>query len=168
MRNRGYLVGAGVIVIAVFAFAGTTPDFSGTYTSVAKKRNKSDQPTVLRVVQTETTVQVTQVQGDKEITNKFALDGSEGEYLTQGGQVGKGSAKRKGEALVLDTIVETRIDQTKPQIRFHTRETWRLARDNKSLTIKTEVEALGVPAGISAAVFPDNGWTETYRRTDKP
>jgi hypothetical protein len=49
-------------------------------------------------------------------------------------------------------------------MRLETREDWRLSRDLKTLTIKTEVRFPDMPAEIAAMAFPNNPRTETYRR----
>lgn len=76
------------ICLATIAWAATKPDFSGNYAAQQKKSDKAITVS-LRVVQTESAVEVTRIYGDKSLTNRFPLDGSEGDYTTETGVRGK-------------------------------------------------------------------------------
>ncbi|MBZ5511121.1 MAG: hypothetical protein LAN70_08110 [Acidobacteriia bacterium] len=157
------------ICFAAAAFAATKPDFSGTYTAQQKNDSKSTAASVvLRVVQSDSAVEVTRVNGDKSTTNRFPLDGSEGDYTTETGVRGKCKAHVKNETLVLESLVASPGRTDRPSIRFHTTEQWQLSLDRNTLTIKTDIKSPDMPPDVMAAAFPNNPRTEKYQRTDKP
>lgn len=165
LRNASALL----ICLAAAAFAATKPDFSGTYVGQQKKESKSTAASVvLHVVQTDSAVEVTRVDGDKTTTNRFPLDGSVGDYATETGVRGKCKAQIKKETLVLESLVASPAGANRPSIRFHTIEQWRLSPDSNTLSIKTEIKSPDMPPDITAAAFPNNPWTEKYQRTGKP
>jgi hypothetical protein len=49
-------------------------------------------------------------------------------------------------------------------MRLESREDWRLSKDLRTLTIKTEVRFPDMPPEVVAVAFPNNPRTETYRR----
>jgi hypothetical protein len=120
----------------------------------------------LHVVQTESAVEVTRTYGDNSATNKFPLDGSDGDYTTETGVKGKCRAQLKNDTLTLESLVASRPNANAPSIRFHTIEEWRLSADNKTLTIKTEIKSPDMAAEVIAAAFPNNPQTEKYQRAD--
>jgi hypothetical protein len=96
------------ICLATIAWAATKkPDFSGNYAALQKKNAKAITAS-LHVVQTESAVEVTRLYGDKSLTNRFPLDGSEGDYTTETGVRGKCRAKVKDDTLVLESLVASR------------------------------------------------------------
>lgn len=151
------------ICLTTLAWAATRPDFSGDY---AAQQKKSDKPITasLRVIQTESAV--TRIYGDKFVTNKFPLDGSEGDYTTETGVRGKCKAQLKNDALVLESLVASRPNTNTPSLRFDTIEEWRLSADTKTLTIKTQIKSPDMSPDVMAAVFPNNPRTEKYQRLD--
>ena len=153
------------ICFATVGWAATKPDFSGDYAAQQKKGDKAI-TAPMRVVQTESAVEVTRTYGGKSITNRFPLDGSEGDYTTETGVRGKCKAQFKNDALVLEALVASRPNAKAPSLRFDTIELWRLSGDSKTLTIKTEIKCPDMPADVMAAAFPDNPRTEKYQRLD--
>ena len=153
------------ICLAPIGWAATKPDFSGNYAAQQKKSDKAITAS-LHVVQTESAVEVTRFYGDRSVTNKFPLDGSEGDYTTETGVRGKCRAQLKNDTLVLESLVASRPTANAPSIRFDTIEEWRLSADTKTLTIKTEIKSPDMPAEVLAAAFPNNPWTEKYQRAD--
>ena len=153
------------ICFATIGWAATKPDFSGNYAALQKKSNKAI-TTSMRVVQTESAVEVTRIYGDKSVTNRFLLDGSEGDYTTETGVRGKSKAQLKNDTLVLESLVASRPNANAAPLRFHTIEEWRLSADTKTLTIKTEIKCPDMPADVMAAAFPNNPRTEKYQRLD--
>jgi hypothetical protein len=141
------------------------PDFSGTYTAKHKVGKTLES---LRVIQTESSIEVTRVIDDKEYTTSFLLDGSVGEYTTVRGVHGKSKAQLKDKTLLLETFVASPPDAKGTSTRFHTRETWQLSGDNKKLTIKTEMDSPDMPPQMMSAAFPNNPRSETYLRSEKP
>jgi len=140
-------------------------NFSGSYAAQQKKSDKT--PTVsIRVAQTESSVEITQVFGDKSVTNRFSLDGTEGEYTTETGVHGKCKGQLKNDTLVLESLVASSPAANVPSIRFDTIEQWRLSADTKTLTIKTEIRSPDIPAEVMVAAFPNNPRTDKYQRLD--
>ena len=158
-----------LICLAAAAFAAAKPNFSGTYAAQQKKDSKSPAGSVmLRVIQGDSAVEVTRVNGDRSTTNRFPLDGSDGDYTTETGVRGKCRAQLKDETLVLESLVASPAGANRPSIRFHTTEQWRLSQDGNTLSIKTEIKSPDMPPDVTAAAFPNNPRTEKYQRTDKP
>ena len=153
------------ICLAAVAWAATKPDFSGDYAAQQKKSDKAI--TALRVVQTESAVEVTRIYGDKFVTNRFPLDGSDGDYTTETGVRGKCRARLRSDTLVLESLVASRPNTNAPSLRFDTIEEWRLSADTKTLTIKTEIKSPDVSADVMAAAFPNNPQTAKYQRLDR-
>jgi hypothetical protein len=155
--------------LAAAAFAATMPDFSGDYAAQPKKNSKSTVPSAeLRVIQTESAIEVTRLIGEKPLTNRFPLDGSEADYTAETGVRGKCKAQLKNDTLMLESFVVSRPDTNGHSVRFHTIEQWRLSGDRRILTIKTEIKLPDMPPEVSTAAFPNNPSTETYQRLDKP
>jgi hypothetical protein len=154
-----------VIFLATPAWATAKADFSGSYAAQHKKGDKALTPS-LRVIQTDSTVQVTRIYGGKSVTNIFPLDGSEGDYTTETGVRGKCSAQLNGETLVLKTLAGPPPKANTPSLRFEIIEKWRLSPDNKKLTIKTDIKSPDMPNDVITAAFPDNPQTEKYQRLD--
>jgi len=154
-----------VTVLATIASAAPKADFSGSYAVPQKKGDEAIRAS-LRVIQTESTVQVTRAYGDKSLTNSFPLDGSEGDYTTETGVHGKCRAQLIGNTLVLKSIVASPPKTNTPSLRFDTIEEWRLSADTKTLTIKTEIKSHDMPADVMAAALPNNPRTEKYQRLD--
>jgi len=151
--------------LATLAWAATKPDFSGDYAAQQKKSDTAITAS-LRVVQTESAVEVTRIHGDKSIVNRFPLDGSEGEYTTETGVHGKCRAQLKNDILVMESLVASRPSTNAPSLRFDTIEEWRLSADTKTLTIKTEIKSPDMSADVMTAAFPNNPRTEKYQRLD--
>ena len=154
-----------LIFFTVGTFGATNPNFSGTYAAQQKSSGKS---IMLRVVQSDSAVEVTRISGDKPSTNRFPLDGSEGEYKTESGVRGKCKGHVKNQTLVLESLVAPPARAGSPSIRFHTIEEWQLSRDGNTLTIKTEIQSPDMPPDIMSAAIPNNPMKEKYQRTDKP
>ena len=153
------------VCFATLAWAATKPDFSGNY-GLLQKRGGSPMSASIRVVESESAVEVTRVYGDKSVTNKFPLDGSEGDYVTEAGVHGKCRAQLKNDALVLESLVASRPNTNAPPLRFDTIEEWRLSADTKTLTIKTEIKCPDMPAEVMSAAFPNNPRKEKFQRLD--
>lgn len=106
-----------VVCLAAVALAATKPDYSGNYAAQQKKDNKAV-TVALRVVQTESAVEVTRIHGDKSVTHRFPLDGTEGDYTTETGALGKCKAQLKDDTLVLESVVASRMNANTPSLRF--------------------------------------------------
>lgn len=151
--------------LATLAFAVAKPDFSGTYAEQQESGKSTARLTTLRVVQTEAAIEVTRAYGDKSVTNRFPLDGSEGDYITEAGVHGKCKAQLKNGTLLLESMTASPPTPNQPSIRFRTIEEWHMSRDMNTLTIKTEIKSPDMSPAITAAAFHPR--PQTYRRTDK-
>jgi hypothetical protein len=154
-----------IIFLATIAWAATKADFSGNY-GVKLKKGDNAMTASLRVTQTDPTVQVTRVYGDKSVTNSFPLDGSEGDYTTETGVRGKCKARLKDDTLVLESLVASPHKVDSPSLRFDTIEEWRLSAVGTTLTIKTQIKCPDMTPEVMAAAFPNNPSTEKYQRLD--
>jgi len=154
-----------VFCLSAATFGATMPDFSGDYAARQKKNLKPIAAVVLRVVQSESSIEVTHLGGAKPVPNRFPLDGSEADYITETGARGKCKAQFKNDTLVLESLVASPPDTQGRSVRFHTIEQWRLSTDTKILTIKTEIKSPDIPPEIFSAAFPNNPRTETYERS---
>ena len=158
-----------LICLTLSAFAASQPDFTGTYAARPKGHSKSPAaPVVLRVVQSGSVIEVTRMNENKSTTNRFPLEGSEGDYVTETGARGKCKGTIKKDTLVLESLVASPARAGGPSIRFHTIEQWQLSADRNTLTIKTEIKSPDMPPDIMAFAIPNNPSKEQYQRTDKP
>lgn len=147
---------------ATVAWAATKLDFSGEY--AAQQKGEPAFRSSLRVVQTESAVEVTRIYRDKSVMNNFPLDGSEGDYTTETGVRGKCRAQLKDDTLVLESVVASPPSVDTPSLRFDTIEKWRLSSDAKTLTVQTEIKCPDMPTEVLAAAFQNNPRTEKYHR----
>lgn len=153
-------------LLAAAAFAVDKLDFSGSYnlikTTGAAKPAKSEAWT-LRVVQTESAIEVTRVLNGHQYVHKFPLDGSEGPYVSPGGLMGTCKAQFKSKSLILESFITSHPDPHGPDVQVHTRERWELSSDSNTLKIHTDVDFpqfSGTLPGFQV-VQP---WSETYIR----
>lgn len=151
-------------------FGGTTrglaadqPSFTGKYSSVDKK-NSPDNEVTLDVAQSADGIEVTETLQGKRTTNRFRLDGSEGDYVTPGGVRGRCHARLKKNQLVLEWLATVQPDGAARPVRQHTRERWQLSADSKTLTIQTDVDFPDFPSSVSAAVAGDTSGKRKYIR----
>jgi len=155
---------AALLVVASTIIAADRPDFSGSYTLTGSKgalKLKKGTFWTLRVVQSESAIEVTRVMDGNQNTNKFRLDGSEEAYNSPGGQTGTCKALFKGKYLILDTFVTTHPQQNGPAVQVHTRERWELSLDSKTLTIRSDVDFPLSPLHGFQVIQP---WSEIYTR----
>jgi len=159
-----------VALIHVFAaktaLAGEPSHYSGKYSAVAAKPTVTADST-LEIVQSDANIEITRLELGRRTTSRCPLDGSEGEYTSPGGVVGKCKAYLKGKYLVIESLVVTHPQPT-ASVRIHTRERWQLSADSKTLTIKSDADFPDFPASISGAVAGDTSATRKYTRTDTP
>jgi len=157
------------LLLAIAAFtgpAGDLPSFTGKY-SPTDKKDKSISKVVLEVVQTGDAIEVTRVDRtdkDKRTTNRYPVDGSDGDFVSPSGIHGKCRAQFKGKQLILESLVEVQLPSSGRAIREHTRERWQLSADGKTLTIQTDVDFPDFPGEISAAVAGDTSGRKKYVR----
>jgi len=150
---------------ATNALAGETPNYAGRY-SLQDKKGTPGSNTTLEVAQRENSVEVTRNEQGKKVTNRYPLDGSEGEYISPGGLRGTCRAQWKGKQLIIESLVETRVQGAPHPVHEHTKERWQLSADSKTLTIQTDVDFPDFPADISAAVAATTSGKEKFVRIE--
>jgi hypothetical protein len=143
--------------------AAAKTDFSGSYTVTGSKGafKAKGSSWSIRVVQTETTIEISKTIEGKENLNTFQLDGSEGVYTSSGGQRGIGKAQLKGKMLILETFIKAQPQPNAPAVQIHTRERWELSLDSKTLTIRSDVDFPNSGVGGFQVIEP---WAEIYKR----
>jgi hypothetical protein len=121
-----------VLLAPSTSIAADKTDFSGSYTLTGSKGGfKFPKGTswTLRVIQTESELEITKTIDGKQDANTFQLDGSEGVYTSSGGQKGTGKAQIKGKTLVLDILLTTHPQPKAPSVQIHRRERLNLSSD---------------------------------------
>jgi hypothetical protein len=152
--------------------AAQPPDFSGSYTLIKTKgamEMKKGSSWTIKIVQTESAIEITKIVEGNVDACKAKLDGTEAPYTSPGGAKGTCAARFNGKTLILDTLVSDRIrsiavnGQTRiVRVQMHTRLTWRLSSDGRTLTIRNEVDSPTFPLGGVKVIEP---WTEIYARS---
>jgi hypothetical protein len=166
IRNSKIVFGL-VLSLATIPLAAAKADYSGTYAAQQKSgKAASPKPTVIRVIQTDATIEIIRTEGEKTVTNRLPLDGSEADYTSSNGIRGKGRVQFKGDDLLIEWLVITPGGADSKPVRLHTKERWRLSPDKRTLTIKSEVDFPDFPPSVTVAALPNNPWTDTYQRTD--
>jgi hypothetical protein len=148
--------------------AADTTDYSGKYVvEQSKKAQNSSAQSTLQVAQNENAIEVTLAQSGKTTMSHCPFGGSEGDYTSPGGVLGKCKAQLKGKDLIIESMVVTH-PQPASNVRVHTKERWQLSRNGKTLTIKSDVDFPDFPSGVSAAVSGNTSTTTKYTRVDTP
>jgi hypothetical protein len=162
-------IGAALALFVSVGRAAPKQDYSGQYLLEVSKAQRGS-PTSQRLVvqQSDNSVEVTMIDGDKKITNRFSLDSSEGPYTSPGAVTGKCKGKIDGGNLVLESVVVTKPQPFAPPVSIHTKERWHLSSDLKTLTVKSEVDFPGSPeeAGIVTGTYASG--SRRYTRIDNP
>ena len=160
------------LVVAWSANTGLAADkvnYSGKYSLQGRKTaSGSESDSTLDVVQNEDSIDITRAADGKRMTNRYPLNGSEGDYTSPGGVSGKCKAQLKGKYLVLESVVVRRPQSSSPPVRIHSRERWQLSADSNILTIKSDVDFPDYPGDISTAVGAYGSSTQKYTRTKSP
>ena len=146
--------------------AGNAPTYTGKYSPLDKKAVSGSGEVTLEVVQSGNSIQVTLIQQGKRTTNRYPLDGSEGDYMTASGIHGRCKGQAKGKQLILESLVTVQPPGSARPIREHTRQRWQLSPEAKTLTIQTDVDFPDFPVDISAAVAGDTSDKEKYIRVE--
>ncbi len=158
-----------VTVSAIGGLAADKVNYSGKYSIQARKTaSGSDTDATLEVVQNADSIEITRVERGKRTTNRYPLNGSEGDYTSPGGLAGKCKAQLKDKYLVLESVIAARPQPNAAPMRMHTKERWRLSADSRTLTVKSEVEFPDVPRGVSDIVGEYGSGTQKYTRTENP
>jgi len=145
-----------LVLLLSSAWAQEIPNFSGLYLlnpPKPGKHQKASPPRYLRVTQNERSLEATVSEAGQSRTSRYLLDGSPSDNLTEGGVPSKDTARLKGKALLIESIVQVRGTV------LHMKQKWQLSRDSKTLTIRSSAE--GSSLGISADL---GSWDEVYTR----
>jgi hypothetical protein len=146
---------------AATSYAADRTNFAGSYTLTPRKESrKSEKETVktLTVIQTESAIDVTEVEGERTKTYRYPLTGQDGTYVSPTGIRGTCKGKLRKNDLILESFVTTRPDPNGPPIQIHTKQKWELSPDLKTLRIHVEVDSPQSPINL---VDP---WTDVYTR----
>jgi hypothetical protein len=159
-----------MFLVTWYPYAGLAVDkanYSGKYSLQEKKTPTSSETEVtLHVVQTDDAIEITKVEQGRKLTNRYPLNGPDGDYKTPTGVPGKCKAQLKDKYLVLESVVVTPTQPNGPSMRMHIKERWQLSKDSKILTIKTEIDFPDAPPMVSSIVGEYGSGTEKYIRTE--
>jgi hypothetical protein len=162
-------IGLAVTGLANTGLAADKVNYSGKYSpQVRKTASGSETDLTFEVIQNEDSIEITKAGQSWRTTNRYPLDGSEGDYTSSGGVRGKCKAQVKGKYLVLESLVVSRPSPSGPPVRIHTKERWQLSADSKTLTIKSDVDFPDAPGDVSAIVGAYGSGTQKYTRTETP
>lgn len=96
-----------VLGFAAIALAATKADYSGTYTAQQKGgKSGSPNPVVIHVTQTDTTIEISRTEGEKSVTNRLPLDGSEADYSSPTDKHGKGRVQSREMTCLLSGALQ--------------------------------------------------------------
>jgi hypothetical protein len=139
-------------------------NYSGKYSLQGQKMASGSKiDSTLEVIQSEDSIEVTRMEQGSKTTNRYPLNGSEGDYKSPGGSPGKCKAQLKDKYLVLESVVTAR-----PQPNGPPKERWQLSSDSKTLTVKSEEDFPDAPKDVSSAVGESVSGTERYTRVENP
>jgi hypothetical protein len=160
------------LVVAWWANTGLAADkvnYSGKYSlQEGKTTSRSETHSTLSVVQNEDSIEITRVEQGRRTTNRYPLNGSDGDCMSPSGVSGKCKAQFKGKNLVVESVVMARPQPNAPPVRIHTKERWQLSADSKTLTIKSDVDFPDAPGDVSAIVGASVSGMQKYTRTEDP
>jgi hypothetical protein len=166
--------GSAIACSANLALAEETANYSGKY-SIQQGNHASDKQSdsTLEVVQNRDRIEITRVEMGQRTTNSYSLDGSEADCTQPGGVPSRCKGQLKEEHLVLESITVTN-PRWAPS-RVHVRSRWQLSADNKTLTIKTDIDfpnlAPNMRLGLSPyspQLAPYEPGTTKYARIETP
>jgi hypothetical protein len=171
MKRYSVLTFATCVALVVTCFgenslAADALNYTGKYSLLNRKSASGGTDQTLEVVQNENAIEVTMVAQGRRTTNRYPLNGSEGDYASPSGVPGKCKAQLKGKQLLLESTVVAHPQPTASPVRMHTRERWQLSADSKTLTIQTDVDFPDFPADISTAVSGNTSGKEKYARVE--
>lgn len=162
----------GIVVLALacgvnVGLAADRTSYSGKYLLQETKHgsgNKGD--STIEVVQTEDSIEITEVEQSARTTNRYPSNGSDGDYITSTGARGKCRAQITDKYLLLESVVATKPQPNAAPMRVHTKERWQLSKDAKVLTIKLDVDFPDAPSAVSTVVGESVSGTRKYLRIE--
>ena len=146
-----------VVLLLCSASAQEKPDFSGLYlldTAKPGKHQKAQPLIYLRVTQSERVLEATLINpAGQRFTSKYFLDGSPSQNLEVGEFPSKDSARFRGKALLIESVVQVHGTA------LHQKQKWQLSRKSETLTIHLR-------SGGSSGGKPSEGsrWNQVYTR----
>jgi hypothetical protein len=161
MKSPVRLFLSAALCAAATIYAAERTNFSGSYTLTPRKesqRSGKETAKTLTVVQTESSIEVTEVEGGRTNTYHYPLGGQDGIYRSPTGLKGTCKGKLKKNDLVLESFVTARPDPHGPPVQIHTKQKWELSPNLKTLRIHVNVDSPQSPVNI---VDP---WTDVYTR----
>ena len=171
MNRSMSLVAVAAIVLGIsprIAIAGEMPNYSGKYLQEQSKKEASTLPdSILEVTQTEDAVVITQEIYGKKVTAHCPFNGSDGDYTSPGGILGKCKARLDQKSLTVESFLIAHTP-SKETVRMHSKERWQLSKDGKTLTIRTDTDFPDFPGGVTSAVGDLTSSTRKYARVDNP
>jgi hypothetical protein len=149
--------------------AAEKANFSGRYSAHGQKAASGDKiDSSLEVVQTEDSIEITQVERGSKTSNRYSLNGSEGDCKSPSGVLGTCKAQFKDKYLVLESVFTATPQANGPPMRIHTKQRWQLSSDSKTLTVKSDVDFPDAPRDVSSAVGESMSGTLKYTRLENP
>src|SRR5260370_6876082 len=140
LRCVAMMAAVGVVVggSAKPGLAAERVSYSGRYSAQRLKNTPSGSTdSVLEVVQSEDSIEITRVESGKRTTSRCPFNGSEGDYTSPGGVAGKCKAQLKEKNLIVESVVLTHPQPT-ATVRMHTKERMQRSSAAKTLTLKSD------------------------------
>jgi len=105
--TRIYRVVCGcVLCFAAMTLAANKPDYSGTYSAQQKDaKAATSKPPVIRVTQTDANIEISRTEGEKTVTNRLPLDGSESTTLLAVACAGKVGFSSRGRTCLSNGVL---------------------------------------------------------------
>lgn len=144
-----------IFLLALASFASDQPtDFSGNYASNSQVKDASGKhpKTLIKVVQTSDSLEISTTTDGKTTTRKLRLDGSVTTNPSPRGIMVQDRATLKGKSLLIQTL----LPGTDPRLPGTVEEKWELSKNLDKLKVATTLRAGNVDAG---------SFEETYIRT---
>lgn len=171
MNRTMSLVAVAAIVLEIssrIAIAGEMPNYSGKYLQERPKKASSLPDSTLEVAQTEDAVVITQEVYGRKVIGRCPFNGSEGDYTSPGGILGKCKARLDMKSLTVESFLIAHTP-SKETVRMHSKERWQLSKDGKTLTIRTDTDFPDFPGGVTSALGDDlTSSTRKYARVGNP
>jgi len=159
-RLRFLACAAWITILANSGLAADQPNFSGKYS--LKGRNMKHDRSLLEVVQTADSVEVTTTKLGKRVTSRYPLTGGPADCSSPEGTLGKCAAHFKRKELILQATFVTRLQLNGTPTRANREERWRLSDDARKLTIEIHTDLPDL-AESTVGFIP-----EEYVRVDNP
>ena len=150
-----------LLVACSVSATGENKNYSGSYSQTGPKPQR---PVLLQVKQDETAIELRRESDGKTVVTHVPLNGYPVECTTPGGVSGKCRAEFAGSDLIIESNVFTQVGTKTQIVRMHSKQTWHLSPDGKTLIIKNQVDSPQISPEILQSVAPDNPWTEIYQR----